>query len=189
MSLPPPAPRRHQHTRTIVCEGFRRDDGLWDIEARIIDTKSYAYTEPVRGARDAGSPVHDMAVRLTLDGEMVVRDIAVAMQSTPYPACLGAPAGFKGLIGKTVGAGWRRAVQDCVGGVKGCTHVRELLGPMATVAFQTINGWREGEDANDMSKEAATGQKPLFVDGCMAWASDGDIVARFYPQFAIRRAQ
>jgi hypothetical protein len=34
MSLPAPAPRRHLHTRVISCEGYEREDGLFDIEAR-----------------------------------------------------------------------------------------------------------------------------------------------------------
>src|SRR6185503_19700597 len=46
MSLSAPAPRRHLHTRSITCEGFARDDGLWDIEARIVDTKTYRVEEP-----------------------------------------------------------------------------------------------------------------------------------------------
>ena len=39
MPLPPPAPRDLKHTRTIVCQGYEREDGLWDIEARLTDTK------------------------------------------------------------------------------------------------------------------------------------------------------
>ena len=54
MGLPSPAPRRHLHTRSILCEGFLRDDGLYDIEARIVDTKTYEAEEPFRGLRPAG---------------------------------------------------------------------------------------------------------------------------------------
>ena len=79
--MPPPAPRKHRHTRTISCEGYQREDGLWDIEARIVDTKPFAYREPFRGLREVGDPVHDMAVRLTIDNDMVVRDIEVRSAS------------------------------------------------------------------------------------------------------------
>ena len=58
MTLSAPAPRRPLHNRTIVCEGFQREDRLFDIEARIVDTKAYAYTEPMRGHREPGDPVH-----------------------------------------------------------------------------------------------------------------------------------
>ena len=110
MNLPPPAPRTHKHTRRITCEGYRRDDGLWDIDARIVDTKTYRYTEPDRGPRAVGEPGHDMSVRLTIDDAMIVRDIEVVFSSNPYAACLGAAPNFKGLIGAKVGLGWRKAV-------------------------------------------------------------------------------
>ncbi len=31
--------RRLMHTRSITCEGFLRDDGLWEVEAWLRDTK------------------------------------------------------------------------------------------------------------------------------------------------------
>lgn len=210
MNLPPPVPRTHKHTRRITCEGYRRDDGLWDIDARIVDTKTYRYTEPDRGPRAIGEPVHDMSVRLTIDDAMIVRDIEVVFSSNPYAACLGAAPSFKGLIGAKVGLGWRKAVQACVGGTNGCTHVRELLFPMATVAFQTMSGWAadddraprgasrgssggsdaapradgaEGERGAPRGPADGTDRKPYFIDGCKAWASTGDVVARFHPRF------
>ncbi len=189
MSLPPPAPRRHLHTRRITCEGFERDDGLWDIEGRIIDTKTYAYDEPMRGHREPGDEVHHMAVRLTLDRAMVVRDVAVDMPSTPYPACQRAAPAFSGLIGRQIGPGWRKAVNECVGGTKGCTHTRELLLPMATVAYQTMAGWKDSDDALPDGDEAGQGARPYFIDGCKAWASDGEVVATLYPRFSVRRRE
>ena len=190
MDLPQPALRRHMHTRTIHCEGFRRDDGLWDIEARIIDMKTFAYREPIRGDRGAGDHVHNMIVRLTITDDLVVRDVQVAMPATPYPTCLQAMPAYQGLIGKRIGQGWRRAVQECVGGTKGCTHVRELLFPMATVAFQTVIGWRES-DGNGSVDDGATippahtddTELPHFIDGCKGWARNGEVVAKLYPRF------
>lgn len=191
MSLPPPVARRHLHTRDITCEGFLRDDGLWDIEARIVDRKTYPYTEPERGRRDTGSAVHDMQVRLTLDRSMVVQDIEAVMRSNPYDTCLTAMPAFKGLIGATVGAGWRKAVNAVVGGEKGCTHVRELLFPMATVAFQTISGWREdrtGEAGPAASQPPVDARGlPYFVGGCKAWAIDSPVTRREYPQYFLKR--
>jgi len=183
MSLPAPVPRRHLHTRTIVCEGFQREDQLFDIEARILDVKAYPYSEPFRGQRQPGDPVHDMHVRLTVGADMVVRDIHVAMPATPYAACQNAMPNFKGLIGVTIGSGWRKAVQACVGSVKGCTHVRELLFPMATVAFQTIGGW-QSEQVVVKESPINRGGRPYFINGCIGWAADGEVVAALHPEFA-----
>jgi hypothetical protein len=184
MSLSSPAPRRPLHTRTIVCEGFQRDDGLFDIEARIVDTKAYRYSEPYRGDRPPGSHVHDMVVRLTVGEDMVVREVEVSMPSAPYPTCQNAPPNFRGLVGATIGGGWRRAVQESVGGPRGCTHVRELLFPMATVAFQTIGGWRAQNDDGPRISPMQRAGRPYYIDGCIAWAADGEVVAKLHPEHA-----
>ncbi|MEZ5659728.1 MAG: DUF2889 domain-containing protein [Burkholderiaceae bacterium] len=187
MALPAPTPRTRRHTRTIECHGYERDDGLWDIEATIVDTKSYPYTEPYRGAREPGSDVHRMSVRLTLDKQFTVQAIAVDMPATPYPGCPDAAAGFQSLVGASVAAGWRRRVNEAVGGVRGCTHVRELLGPMATVAFQTIQGWPENRpDSQPLKQMPLDRARAAFVDGCFAWAADGDMVADLYPSLSTR---
>jgi hypothetical protein len=181
MSLSPPAPRRHLHTRTIACEGYERDDGLFDIEARIIDTKTYAVDEPYRGHRDAGKHVHDMQVRLTLDTGMTVRDIEVKTNDAPYDPCYGVAPAYKALVGAKVGGGWRKAVNDAVGGTKGCTHLRELLMPVATVAFQTLASWPKKGDVATEKKPDTNPKKPYFIDGCRAWASDSEVVKKLFP--------
>lgn len=187
MKLTAPAPRRHLHTREIRCEGFVREDGLWDIEARILDTKTYTYTEPWRGKRPPGSEVHHMAVRLTIDENLVVRAIEVDMRATPYPTCPGAEPNFQALVGACIARGWRKSVNDAVGATRGCTHVRELLFPMATVAFQTVLGWPEdGPDGEGQPKYQSDGGRPIYIDGCHAWAADGEVVATLHPQFATR---
>lgn len=182
MALSAPAPRRARHTRTIVCDGFQRDDGLWDIEARIIDTKAYRYREPERDLIESGGHVHNMAVRLTVDATYVVRAVEIEMAAHPYASCLGAPPAYQGLVGKSIGPGWRKTVQAHVGGVLGCTHVRELLFPMATVAFQTITGWPEDDGSG---KAPLVADEPTaFLNGCKAWDQSGAMVAKLYPKWS-----
>lgn len=175
MSLSTAVPRKHLHTRTIKCEGYERDDGLYDIEAQIIDTKTYAVDEPYRGHREAGMHVHDMQLRLTLDRGMTVRGIEVTTNHAPYDVCPTVAPGYQALIGAKVGGGWRKAVSEAVGRTKGCTHITELLMPAATVAFQTMGSWQPQTDP------AAAQTKPPFIDGCKAWASDGPVVKRLFP--------
>ena len=60
-----PLPRAHArkliHTRTIDCRGYEREDGLWDIEGHLTDTKTYTWRNR-GGVKDlaAGEPAHDM---------------------------------------------------------------------------------------------------------------------------------
>lgn len=176
MPLSSPAPRRHLHTRTIACEGYERDDGLFDIEARIVDTKTYATDEPFRGKRPAGKPVHDMQVRLTLDPAYVVKAIEVTTNDAPYDVCPSVAPGYQKLVGARIGSGWRKAVTEAVGRIKGCTHITELLMPVATVAFQTMGNWKQDENARDV-------EKPAYIDGCKAWDSHGPVVQKLFPMF------
>ena len=174
MPLSAASPRRHLHTRTIKCEGYERDDGLFDIEAQIVDQKAYAVDEPMRGHRPAGAHVHDMQVRLTLDRAMTVRGIEVTTNHAPYDVCPNVAPGYQKLVGARIGAGWRKAVTEAVGRTRGCTHISELLMPMATVAFQTMGNWKTAGEG---------GKKPHFIDGCHAWSSEGPVVKKLFPLF------
>ncbi len=140
MPLPPPAvPRKHIHTRRIVCEAYEREDGLWDVEANMTDVKSY---DTERGS--AGEPLHNMWVRLTLDTTFVIHGIESAMDAYPQAVCPQAVNPMKELVGVKIGAGWQGEVRKRIGGALGCTHLRELLAPMATTAMQAMGGVLRG---------------------------------------------
>lgn len=183
--IPPAAPRRALHTRRIVYDSFARDDGLFDLEGRIVDTKAYRYEEPVRGSREPGAVVHEMCVRLTIDGAMMLHDIHVSIPGAPYPTCPEVQARFRSLIGLGLARGWRRAIDERVGGTLGCTHVREMLYQMPTVAFQSLGNWslRTAEGFEEIAARIAV--QPQFLDGCHSWAADGPIVAVMFPEEAV----
>ena len=88
MSLPAASPRKHKHTRTIVCEGFEREDGLFDVDASIVDVKTFDVDHIKRGRIPAGTRIHDMQLRLTVDDKKVVRDIAVSPIKGRMPCVL-----------------------------------------------------------------------------------------------------
>ena len=43
MPLSESAARQAIHDRHVHCAGLRREDGLWDIEGHIRDTKTYSF--------------------------------------------------------------------------------------------------------------------------------------------------
>jgi hypothetical protein len=192
MPLSPAASRRHLHTRRITCEGFLREDGLWDIEAHMSDVKTYAFSTEYRGTLEPGTPLHDMWIRLTVDESLTVKAIEAVTDGSPYAICPAITPRFQKLVGVTIGKGWRRAVAEHLSGVEGCTHLVELLQPAATVAFQTVIPYRNRRLAEDGSLRQTPGpavpqQRPAVIDTCHALAADGPVVARFWPQFAARR--
>jgi len=180
MPLSPPKPREKLHTRAIVIEGYRREDGLFDIEASLADTKTYAFANEDRGEIRPGEKLHGMLMRLTVDEHLVVRACEAETEFGPYAICPAITPNFARLAGLRIGPGWSRTVKEVVGGVKGCTHLVELLGPMATVAFQTLTVVRRARPPDPS-------RPPPMLDTCHAYASDGPLVARRWPAFSTRR--
>lgn len=179
MPLSSPANREDLHQRRYDFRGYRRADGLWDVEGRIADTKSYGFANDDRAYIDPGEPLHDMEVRITLDDNFVVRDIEAVTHAGPFNTCPAIAPNYRKLIGKRMGAGWRRTLREVMGGTEGCTHITELLGAMATVAFQTVYPVL----ASEGKIKPVPGQKPPLIDSCHAFRSDGPVVAREWPDF------
>ncbi|MSQ70818.1 MAG: DUF2889 domain-containing protein [Betaproteobacteria bacterium] len=177
MPLPPAAARNPIHTRSIRFEGFERDDGLWDIEAHICDVKPYD-CELASGIRDAGVPIHDMRIRLTINTDFRVMDAAVVSDVVPYPGhCEQITPDYQlRLVGLNLVRGFRRDVQERFSGIAGCTHLTELLGQFPTVAIQTFSGFL-GNDTDD-----AAG-KPFQLDRCHALDTRSVAVQRYYPRW------
>jgi hypothetical protein len=180
MSLSPPAARRPIHNRQVTCQGFRRDDGLWDIEGRLLDTKCYDFANRDRGGIiAAGEPIHEMLVRLTVDDAYIIRKVEAITLHAPFTVCGEVAPAFTALEGLGLGPGFLRALRERFGGVAGCTHLVELMAPIATTAFQTM--------ASLIGAESGNRTRPRIIDSCHALAADGDVVAREWPQFSTRK--
>lgn len=183
MPLSQPVARKHVHTRAIDYRGYQRDDGLWDIEAHMTDVKTYAFKNNWRGEVQPGEPLHEMLLRVTIDDGFVIRDIEAVTDNSPFAMCPDITANYKSLIGIQMGAGWRKAIRQKVGGIDGCTHITELLFPMATVAMQTL--WpllRDRRDKAD-SDVSDSPRRPMVIDSCHAWASDSPVVRENAPKW------
>lgn len=178
MSLSPPADREPIHHRRIDCRGYRRRDGLWDIEGHLVDVKAYPFANAHRGEIRPGEPIHDMWVRLTVDDDLTVVAAEAATDAGPFAVCPAITPAFARLEGLRIGPGWRRAVLARLGGVQGCTHLVELLWPLATAAYQTIHPWRASREPGHDDE-----RPPQHLDSCHALARDGEVVREHYPKW------
>lgn len=182
MMLSSPEEREPIHHRRIDCRGYRRKDGLWDIEGHLTDVKSYAFANKLRGEIQPGEPLHDMWLRLTLDDSLTVFKAEAATTAGPYALCPAITPAFAKLEGLTIGPGWRREVSRLLGGVQGCTHLVELLGPIATTAYQTIYVWNA-----QRKPKTETDRPPRFLNSCHALARDSEVVREQHPRWYIGR--
>src|SRR5688572_32480302 len=181
--LPAPTARRPIHTRRISFQGFLREDGLWDFDCELSDTKAYAIEMSERGTLPAGEPVHLLRVRLTVDDGFTIRDVQTAADAAPFAECqAAADSPMRKLIGLTMGPGWRKKIEGAIGGVAGCTHLRELVFNAATAAFQMIPHHRETERGSHAPPHAPGGKPPFYMGQCMTWSFSGPVVQRIAPQ-------
>jgi hypothetical protein len=183
--LPDALSRRPLHTRTIAMNGYRRDDGLFDIEGELQDDKHQHWPSWERGVQPPQQPVHHMRLRLTLDEFYSVRAVAAALPAIPFNECRGTLPPLDSLVGATVSRGWRKAVEAALGGTAGCTHVRELLMAMGTVAYQTLAGEQRRTAFEALPSPLAQLPAPTAPlphwGRCVSWAFEGDVVRRVAP--------
>ncbi|MCP4329188.1 MAG: DUF2889 domain-containing protein [Alphaproteobacteria bacterium] len=178
MPLSESVDREPMHHRTVDCHGYHRADGLWDIEGRVRDVKAYDFRNEHRGILRAGDAVHDMWIRVTVDDDLQIIDAEAATDDHPFPTCPAITPAFRKLIGLRIGPGWMGEVRRRLGGTQGCTHLVELLGPIATTTYQTIFPARDRKERANPNRT-----KPGHLDTCHALASDGPVVKQHWPEF------
>jgi len=175
-----PDDRTPLHSRTIRLDGYARPDGLIDVEARLLDVKHYDLPTWGAGAPlPAGAPMHDMVVTMTVDPQLTIRAFEARTEASPQRVCATGAAHFSRLVGLSIGKGFLKQAAERIGGVQGCTHIRELLQQMATVAFQSM---RESRVAR---YESEPQRRPPVIDSCIAWAATGDWVRARFPSFHV----
>lgn len=175
MPLSAPVPRKTSHIRRVTYQGYEREDGLWDMEAELHDSKAHDMPSfRHQGVRLAGDPIHHMWLRVTIDRQLVVHAIEAAMDAHPLQDCPQARPALQGMIGACMARGWRQAIAQHLGGVASCTHLRELLFNMATAAFQTLPAAFGGGDPDT---------PPRHLGQCTGWDFEGNGVKEYFPQF------
>ena len=160
--------------RAVTYEGYRRGDDLFDIEGHLTDVKDHDY-KLLTGVRRAGEPVHDMWIRLTIGGDYLIRAIEVRTDEMPYPgACDLITPAYDKLVGASLLHGFRRTLQEAMGGVRGCSHLTELLSHAPTAAIQMFAGLR---------REIEGDERPFQLDRCHALETTTETVRRYYPRW------
>lgn len=175
MSTEVAAGRRLVHNRQILCQGFERDDGLWDIEATLTDTKTHDVALLERTLIPAEEPIHKLTLKLVVDRSLLIHAAEVRFSHSPYQVCRHIQDSYGKLAGMHIKPGFIQRVKHLFRGTEGCTHATELIGPAASTAYQTLWNQMGNDGPFDASKEL-----PEFaLGGCHALREDGPVVRRF----------
>lgn len=178
MPLSQPAPRREIHNRVIDMKVYAREDGLCDVEAHLLDRKPFPFKRAINPIPiPAGQPLHDLWIRLTVDGDRVIRHVEASSDITPYSICKEAEPTLSVLVGQRIGSGWSRRVKELLRGTASCTHLMEMLLPMATTTLQ-------GMQALNIIRHTLPNPKtePLQLDSCYAYSREREVVQVLWPE-------
>jgi hypothetical protein len=179
-------PRQLRHTRQTTVDVYARDDGLWEVEARLVDTKKRNYALE-SGTRAAGDPVHDMTLFLVVDTQFNIIESRAKTDWMPYPGyCDNYGAAYTQLAGLNLLRGFRQGVKALVGDVRGCTHLSEMTQVIPTAVVQAFAG--DVLDTQGENSDGTRGQKPFQLDRCHALASTAPAVLKYYPRWHVADA-
>ncbi len=179
MPLTTPSPRKLAHNRVVTCQGYERKDGLWDIEGRIVDTKPYRFRNRDRGGWvEDGEALHDMSIRLTVNTDLEVIDVDAVIDESPYNYCKSVSEMARNLIGLQIRPGWTQKSKQAMGAIRGCTHLTELLGPIATTAIQTMVSAKIQRGKQETQRLSS-----VFLNTCHSYATDSPVVKLHWPEY------
>jgi hypothetical protein len=179
MSLPPAAPERQlKHRRQIDVQVFVRSDGLWEVDATLVDTKTRD-AQMADGLRPAGQPIHDMLLRLVITAQFDILQAGSATRAMPYPGiCSEHGDAYRQLVGLNLMRNFHRDVRARLGGSKACTHLTELAQVLPTAVVQGFAG-----EVLDTRGTAEGASQPFQIDRCHALRSSGQAVREHYPRW------
>lgn len=177
MPLTPAAPRRPIHGRALEMTAYERDDGLFDVDAHLVDRKPFDFYARNRPSPlPAGEPLHDLSIRLTFDRDGTVRAVEAAADATPHALCREAVSTLQSMVGERIGRGWSSKVRERLSGKASCNHLMEMLLPIATTAFQGFMGIDARQPRSADEAHAAT-----RLDACYAYDRRRELVRNFWP--------
>ena len=179
MTLPQAAAHRQlKHLRQIDLQVFARGDGLWEVDAMLTDIKTRD-AHMVDGLRPAGTPIHDMLLRLVVNEKLDIVEAGSETRWMPYNGqCNEHGDAYTALVGLNLLKDFRKALRQRVGGVLGCTHITELAQTLPTAVVQAFAG-----EVIDTRGTAEGARQPFQIDRCHALRSDGETVRLHYPRW------
>jgi hypothetical protein len=179
MALPTAArERRLKHRRSIDVQIFARGAKLWEVDARITDVRPNV-TQMATGPLPAGSPIHDMLVRLVIDEQFNILEAGAETTVMPYPGeCNDYGDVYSRLVGLNLMNRFRANVKERLGGIQGCTHITELTQVLPTAVVQAFAG-----EVIDTRGDSESASQPFQIDRCHALRADGPAVQTYYPRW------
>lgn len=164
------------HTRLLNVRLSWGENGERIVEGRIVDVRKRGLV-PLLGKLQAPGVVHDMTVRVRLQGDdlsvAAIEPVMAAYPFAPRPrtageACPHILPRVQELVGVAMGAGWDAALVERIGGSRGCFHIATLLrqlGPAVAGAAARDRHRRAVIEAGRPAPSTPIFSRSIIIDG------------------------
>ena len=163
-----------RYQRHIDYRSYYREDGLWDIEAKLTDQKGFDFSRHDQKIISAGIPYHEIHAILTIDDQAIIHDLVIRYIHHPFSICTQVIDKYQCLKGESIDFAWPRLLRSKVGGKCGCSHLNDLLKGMLTAIFQTLH---YNPHPSSYHKVASL---DLVKNTCHAWREGSPVYKDYY---------
>jgi hypothetical protein len=158
------------HTREILISTYEGSEDSIILEGTFKDERMFESHRLIGGKIPPGT-VHHMAITMEIKSpRLSIEEIEVEMPTVPRDECRETVDCLDAVKGMCIAPGFTEKVKDLVGGVKGCSHLLELLIAMAPAA---VHGAASALARKPFHPKA----RLLFIErlknSCWLWREDG----------------
>jgi hypothetical protein len=165
------------HQRAITITTYKAGVGKAVIEGKLVDHRlmeNYLLT----GEKILAGDIHNMIVRLLIDTtSLMIEDVEVELVKVPRPECTELYNSLSVIKGLRISKGFTQKIKSLLGGIKSCSHLRELAEAMGPAIIQGVFSIRASNAAGLRALINDPHMKKAFSDSiansCYVWREDG----------------
>lgn len=174
------------HERRLEFKTYAVSDDKIIVEGRLKDDR-FVPRYHLDGRLSPPGKVHRICVRLLLGGwPLSILDSEAEMPVVPHDECRSLQDTVKNVIGLTITHGYGDRVIEHIGGVKGCTHMVQLIVAMGNAG---LHGYWAHRLKIHRPLPGTLEQIPeldYVIDSCMLWKKDGPLLKNIQASLALR---
>lgn len=165
------------HQRAITITTYKAGPGKAVVEGRLVDRR-FRDNFLITGEKRPVGEFHDMTIRLLVDAaHLTIEDVEVEMVKVPRQECSGLYDSLSAIKGLRISKGFTAKVKSLLGGVRSCTHLRELTEAMGPAVLQGVFSILA---QNESYQRALMGNPQMrrhfadsIVNSCHVWRENG----------------
>jgi len=165
------------HTRNIGVSTYTVDSNHLVSEGRLTDVRVKDYYK-FSGEKVDGGTLHDLRLILLIRiPELVIEDLEVIIETVPRSDCQLIADSMLPVIGMPITGGFSAKVREIAGGIKGCTHLLNLIITMAPAVMQGYwaYAYQQKPDLNRVMDRKSSGlMRRGLKNSCYTWREDGE---------------